>query len=93
MDLLSWEEIVGRCMTKGQLMDYYGYAAADLALPQSWLNEFADKLYRSADWDGSHEEAYDFVRFNTVWMYGEQDILGGPVFLSKEAKEKIGGLL
>ena len=93
MDLLSVEEIVGRGMTKGQLMDYYGFHDADIALPQHWLNEMSGKLYRSADWVETKEEAYDFVRFHVVWGYEDGSVLGGPVFLSKEAKEKLEVLL
>jgi hypothetical protein len=93
MDRLTMEDVITKRMTKGDLVEYYGFDSADVALPQMWLYEMANKLYQSPDWDKGDSEAYDFVRCQTLWVYGEGDCLGGPFFATEEAEEILRPLL
>ena len=71
-----------------------GHVSHDATLPQHWLElmarEWKDRGFLLPGHHGSVKELsysdyYEFIRSRCVWLYGDNDVLGGPFFLTEEA--------
>ena len=74
MKKLRQEQAAG--WTKKELADYYRLEAYDIALPQQWLNDMADKMAKYTGY-----ECYDLLRVGSVWHYPDGEIFGEPFYL------------
>ena len=73
-------------LSKGEMPKLYGIVSYDTALPQSWLDEAADRL--SASQGLTRDEAYQKILWGTLWCYEKPDsVFGRPFYTYKELDE------
>lgn len=90
--MISFAEAVKNNWNKGQVAEKAGFlptATYDVALPQEWLDAATELLcsYRYSEELEAKQDCYDFIRFNTVWLYQEGDPFGSPDYITTDMSE------
>ena len=79
LPVLNFEQLKALNISKGEAFDNLGHPY-DAALPQDWLNDFADWCCNNPD--RARGVDYDRIRSTTVWGYGDET--SGPITCCRE---------